>query len=134
MSQLGANPVVQDPPQADQAGAVPIERAAGVRSDLAVVATLLGFLLGIMRLSRNWLVARLAAAYIEIVRNLPLLLQLFFWYFAILRQLPGPRQSASLLGAVFLNNRGLFSPRPIPEPGFPVVLLALPHALCPAAS
>jgi general L-amino acid transport system permease protein len=98
-----------------------------------VVATLLGFLLGIMRLSRNWLVARLAAAYIEIVRNLPLLLQLFFWYFAILRQLPGPRQSVSFLGAAFLNNRGLFSPRPIPEPGFPVPLLALGVAVVAVA-
>ncbi|MGH7403598.1 MAG: amino acid ABC transporter permease [Candidatus Rokuibacteriota bacterium] len=90
-----------------------------------VAATLLGFLLGIMRLSRNWLVAKLAAAYIEIVRNLPLLLQLFFWYFAILRQLPGPRQSVTLLDAFFLNNRGLFSPRPVAEPGFAVLLVAL---------
>jgi len=98
-----------------------------------VVATLLGFLLGIMRLSRNWLVARLAAAYVEIVRNLPLLLQLFFWYFAILRQLPGPRQSVTVLGAFFLNNRGLFSPRPVAEPGFAVLPVALGVAVLAVA-
>jgi len=94
-----------------------------------VLATILGFLLGIMRLSRNWLVARLAAAYVEVVRNLPLLLQIFFWYFALLRQLPGPRDSVTILGAFFLNNRGLFSPRPVVEPGF----AALPIALVVAA-
>jgi general L-amino acid transport system permease protein len=90
-----------------------------------VLATILGFFLGILRLSGNWLVARLAAAYVEIVRNMPLLLQIFFWYFAILRQLPGPRQSVTLLDAFFLNNRGLFSPRPVVEPGFAALPLAL---------
>jgi general L-amino acid transport system permease protein len=94
-----------------------------------VLATILGFVVGILRLSRNWLVATLAAAYVELLRNLPLLLQIFFWYFAILRQLPGPRQSAALLDAFFLNNRGLFSPRPILEPGFGAIPLALAVAL-----
>jgi general L-amino acid transport system permease protein len=94
-----------------------------------VLATVLGFLLGIMRLSRNWLIAKLAAAYVEVVRNLPLLLQLFLWYFGILRQLPGPRQSAALGGAFFLNNRGLFSPRPVVEPGFAAIPLALAVAV-----
>ena len=90
-----------------------------------VLATILGFLLGIMRLSRNWLVARLAAAYVEVVRNMPLLLQLFLWYFGILRQLPGPRQSVTVLDIFFLNNRGLFSPQPILEPGFAALPVAL---------
>ncbi|MBI2160686.1 MAG: amino acid ABC transporter permease [Candidatus Rokubacteria bacterium] len=94
-----------------------------------VLATLLGFVLGIMRLSRNWLIATLAAAYVEVVRNLPLLLQLFLWYFGILRQLPGPRQSVTVLDAFFLNNRGLFSPQPILEPGFGAIPLALVVAL-----
>lgn len=90
-----------------------------------VFATILGFIIGIARLSRNWLIAKLAAVYIETLRNIPLLLQLFFWYFAVLRTLPGPRQSVSLFETFFLNNRGLFSPKPILEPGF----LAIPIAL-----
>ncbi|MBI2205434.1 MAG: amino acid ABC transporter permease [Candidatus Rokubacteria bacterium] len=94
-----------------------------------VLATFLGFTLGIMRLSRNWLVAKLAAAYVEIVRNLPLLLQIFVWYFGILRQLPGPRQSVSVLDAVFLNNRGLFSPEPVLKPGFTAIPIAVAVAL-----
>ncbi len=98
-----------------------------------VLATILGFLLGIMRLSRNWLVARLAAAYVEVVRNMPLLLQIFFWYFGILRQLPGPRQSVTVLDAFFLNNRGLFSPRAILEPGFVAIPAALVVALVAVA-
>jgi general L-amino acid transport system permease protein len=75
-----------------------------------VLATILGLIIGIARLSPNWLVSRLAAAYVEVLRNIPLLLQLFFWYFAVLRQLPGPRQSFAIGETVFLNNRGLFLP------------------------
>jgi general L-amino acid transport system permease protein len=90
-----------------------------------LLATLLGFLIGIARLSRNWLIARLAATYIEIFRNIPLLLQIFFWYFAVLRALPGPRQSLALGDAVFLNLRGLYLPRPLPETGFGWVIAAL---------
>ena len=58
-----------------------------------VLATILGFVIGIARLSTNWLVARLATVYVEVIRNVPLLLQLFFWYFAVLKSLPVPRQS-----------------------------------------
>ena len=83
-----------------------------------VLATLLGFVIGTARLSSNWLISRMAAAYIETFRNIPLLLQLFFWYFAVLRALPSPRQSLSLGDAVYLNIRGLYLPRPLPEPGF----------------
>jgi general L-amino acid transport system permease protein len=93
------------------------------------VATLLGFVIGVARLSSNWLVARMAAAYIEIFRNVPLLLQIFFWYFAVLRALPAPRQSLSLGDAVFLNIRGLYLPAPVPEPGFWVLGAALGAAL-----
>lgn len=74
------------------------------------LATIIGFTLGIARLSTNWLVARLATVYIEIVRNVPLLLQIFFWYFAVLRSLPGPNESTSLFGLFYLNNRGFFLP------------------------
>jgi general L-amino acid transport system permease protein len=94
-----------------------------------VFATILGFVVGIARLSRNWLVAKLAAAYIEIFRNIPLLLQVFFWYFAVLRNLPSPRQSASLADAIFLNNRGVYVPKPVSQDGFGVVIAALVIAI-----
>ena len=77
------------------------------------VATIVGFTIGIARLSSNWLIAKLAEAYIEVLRNLPLLLQIFFWYFAVLRALPKPKQSLELFDSFFLNNRGLFIPDPI---------------------
>lgn len=89
-----------------------------------VFATFLGFFIGVARLSRNWLVARLATAYIEIFRNIPLLLQIIFWYSAVLRPLPRPRESLNVADAVFLNNRGLFMPKPVAEDGFGLVLLA----------
>ena len=75
-------------------------------------ATIIGFAFGIMRLSSNWLVAKIAESYIEIIRNIPLLLQIFFWYFAVLRALPKPKQSIEFMDSVFLNNRGLFVPDP----------------------
>ena len=87
-------------------------------------ATFIGFFVGVARLSHNWLIARLATVYIETFRNIPLLLQIMFWYFAVLRPLPLPRQSLSLGDAVFLNNRGLFVPEPIAEDGFGLVWLA----------
>ena len=76
------------------------------------LATPLGFLVGLARLSPNWLLSRIALVYVELMRNTPLLLQLLFWYNAVLKALPGPRQSLSLDGAVFLNNRGLYLPSP----------------------
>jgi general L-amino acid transport system permease protein len=88
-------------------------------------ATVLGFVIGIARLSSNWLIARLAGAYVEIVRNLPLLLQLFFWYFAVLKNLPAPRQSYALPGGAYFNVRGLYLPAPVLEPGFGLVVGAL---------
>jgi general L-amino acid transport system permease protein len=90
-----------------------------------VFATALGFLVGLARLSRNWLVARLAGGYVEIVRNLPLLLQLLFWYNAVLKALPGVRESIGLPAGGYLNNRGLFLPRPHFESGFGAVLVVL---------
>jgi len=78
-----------------------------------VLATILGFIIGIGRLSSNWLVSKLATAYIEIIRNIPLLLQLLFWYFAVVKSLPSPRQSFQFFGDFFLNIRGLFIPRPV---------------------
>ena len=75
-------------------------------------ATIIGFSIGIMRLSSNWLVSKLAESYIEIIRNIPLLLQIFFWYFAVLRSLPKPKESVEFLDSIFLNNRGLHLPDP----------------------
>ena len=96
------------------------------------LATLLGFLMGVARLSRNWLIARLATVYIEVFRNLPLLLQILFWYFAILPLLPSPRQSASLGEAIFLNKRGLYFPAPEFETGMWAVGIALALAIAGA--
>lgn len=94
-----------------------------------VIATVLGFLIGLLRLSSNRLVAFAALAYVEIVRNIPLLLQLFFWYFAVLGTLPGPRQSLDAFGLAFLNRRGLYLAAPVPAAGFASVALALAFAL-----
>jgi general L-amino acid transport system permease protein len=74
-----------------------------------VLATILGTLLGIARLSRNWMLAKFASSYVEVVRNLPLLLQLLFWY-SLLQGLPGPRQAINPVTGVFLSNRGLKLP------------------------
>jgi general L-amino acid transport system permease protein len=78
-----------------------------------VFATALGFFIGIARLSPNWLIARLAGGYVELIRNLPLLFQILFWYLAVLGTLPGPRQSLSLFGGMFINNRGILVPAPV---------------------
>src|ERR1700726_4133050 len=82
-----------------------------------VLATVLGFIVGIARLSQNWLVARLAGGYVELIRNIPLLLQLLFWYNAVLKTLPELRDSIAFAGG-YLNNRGLFLPRPNFGSGF----------------
>jgi general L-amino acid transport system permease protein len=82
-----------------------------------VFATILGFVIGIARLSPNLLVARLAGGYVELIRNLPLLFQILFWYLAVLGTLPRPRESLSLFGGAYLNNRGIFLPSVVPEEG-----------------
>ena len=89
-----------------------------------VLATLLGFGIGVARLSSNWLLAKLASVYIEVFRNIPLLLQIFFWYFAVLAALPHPRQSFALGESVFINLRGIFFPKLIMTPELISVLAA----------
>ncbi|EGR1984543.1 TPA: ABC transporter permease subunit [Vibrio parahaemolyticus] len=89
-----------------------------------ILATAIGFTMGVARLSTNWLVSRLAAVYIETFRNIPLLLQIFFWYFAVLQALPSARQSMSLGEAIFLNVRGLYFPAPVFNEGSGVVIAA----------
>jgi general L-amino acid transport system permease protein len=82
-----------------------------------VAATIIGFIMGVMRLSKNWLLARVATLYIEVFRNVPLLLWIFIFYGAVLQPLPGPKQSLSLLDSFFLSNRGFMMPRPLFEDG-----------------
>ena len=88
-------------------------------------ATILGFLVALGRLSPNWLLARIAGGYVELIRNLPLLFQILFWYLAVLAALPNPRQSISLFGSFFLSNRGFVVPKPIGNPGFEPFVFAI---------
>jgi general L-amino acid transport system permease protein len=89
-----------------------------------VLATILGFIVSISRLSKNFLLSRIANGYVELIRNIPLLLQLLFWYNAVLKALPEMRDSLIIPGGSFLNNRGLFIPQPIQQPGFGAVSIA----------
>lgn len=82
-----------------------------------VLATALGFAIGMGRLSQNWLIAKLSMTYVETVRNVPLLLQLFVWYVAVLRTLPLPQQSLGFIGGGHLDVRGLHLPRVVFAPG-----------------
>lgn len=77
-----------------------------------VLTTVLGFTIGVARLSKNFVVAKLAAVYVETLRNIPLLLQLLFWYNAVLKPLPNPRDAIAVGGGIFLHNRGLAMPAP----------------------
>ena len=95
-------------------------------------ATILGFTVGIARLSSNWLIARFAAGYVELIRNLPLLFQILFWYLAVLGTLPGPRESISIFGEIYLNNRGIIVPEPVIESGAGYVLAAFVIAIAAA--
>jgi general L-amino acid transport system permease protein len=92
-------------------------------------ATVIGFLVALGRLSPNWLLSRICGGYVELLRNLPLLFQILFWYLAVLGALPNPRQSISLFGSFFLSNRGFVVPTPIPQPGFEAVAIAFLIAL-----
>jgi general L-amino acid transport system permease protein len=80
-----------------------------------VLATTLGLFAALARLSSNWLVSKIASVYIETIRNVPLLVQLFFWYFAVFQQLPGVRNAIVLPGPAYLSQRGLYIPWPAPS-------------------
>jgi general L-amino acid transport system permease protein len=95
-------------------------------------ATVIGFMVALGRLSPNWLLSRISGAYVELVRNLPILFQILFWYLAVLAALPSPRQSVSVFGMFFLNNRGLVIPRPIGNPGFEPFVVAVLVAIVAA--
>ncbi len=94
-----------------------------------VLATILGFFLGISRLSRNWLVAKVAAVYVELTRNIPLLLQLFIWYFAVLKVMPSVKQSHAFWDMVFVNQRGVFIPALVLDDKFSLVFAAIGIAI-----
>jgi general L-amino acid transport system permease protein len=96
-----------------------------VSAAAVVVATVIGFTVGLMRLSHNWLLSTLAAVYIEFVRNIPLLFFVLFWYFGVLAALPTPKESYDFLGVAFLNRRGLSIPLPNDVAGFRFALLAI---------
>ncbi|MBE7637043.1 ABC transporter permease subunit [Sneathiella sp. P13V-1] len=83
-----------------------------------VLATIIGFVFGVLRLSNNWIVNRIAYVYIEVVRNIPLLVQLLFWYLAVLLELPKVRDSVKLGDSVAINNRGFYFPSIVPDSGF----------------
>ncbi|MEW5940019.1 MAG: ABC transporter permease subunit, partial [Chloroflexota bacterium] len=83
-----------------------------------VLTTFVGVLAGIARLSSNWLVNKLAAAYVGIIRNTPLIIQLMFWYFGVIVQLPSPKQAIALGDSVFLTNRGFYLPWAEPTEAF----------------
>lgn len=90
-----------------------------------VTATIIGLIIGIGRLSSNWLVARLCTIYVELFRNIPPLLVIFFWYIGVLSVLPDVRNSLSMPFSTFLNNRGFYFPKPIAGDGFYLTLVAL---------
>ncbi len=92
-------------------------------------ATILGFLVGVARLSNNWLISKIATVYVEVLRNIPLLLQILFWYFTVLQALPSTKNSMTLGKDIFFNNRGLYMPAPVFEDGFGFVLLAFVLAI-----
>jgi general L-amino acid transport system permease protein len=92
-------------------------------------ATVIGFLVALGRLSPNWLLSRISGGYVELVRNLPLLFQILFWYLAVLAALPGPRQSISLFGSFFLSNRGFVIPKPIANAGLEPFAVAVLMAI-----
>lgn len=94
-----------------------------------VIATVVGFIVGIARLSPNPLFTLLATTYVESLRNIPLLLFIVFWYFGVLASLPALRQSLSFGDVLFLNQRGLFLPRPIALPGSTGFLLIMAIAI-----
>jgi general L-amino acid transport system permease protein len=90
-----------------------------------ILSTLIGLFIGIARLSNNYLVAKLAGGYIELFRNVPILLQILFWYNLFINLFPHPKQSFAFFDIMFLNQRGLYLPKPIPEDGFLLVALSL---------
>ncbi|MEA3384397.1 MAG: amino acid ABC transporter permease [Campylobacterota bacterium] len=87
-------------------------------------ASIIGLIVGVARLSKNYIIAKLSLVYVEFFRNIPILLQILFWYNIVLAALPSPRQSLQLSANVFLNNRGFYVPKPLLESGFVFVTIS----------
>jgi general L-amino acid transport system permease protein len=94
-----------------------------------ICSTIIGLIIGVLRLSRNWLIAKLAKSYVDFFRNIPLLLQILFWYNVVLRSMPNPKQSFNFFDTIFINNRGLYFPQPEYNTTFFVMLVSLFCAL-----
>ncbi|UJW73581.1 amino acid ABC transporter permease [Rhizobium sp. SL42] len=94
-----------------------------------ITATIIGLLVGIGRLSNNWLIARLSTVYVEVFRNIPPLLVIFFWYKGVLSLLPDVKQSLNLPLSVFVSNRGIYMPAPIFGEGISAVVVAFVAAV-----
>lgn len=90
-----------------------------------VIASILGLAVALGRLSPNWLLSKISTGYVELIRNLPLLFQILFWYLAVLATLPSPRQSISIFGGAFISNRGLVVPKALPQESFGVFVVAI---------
>ncbi|MDQ0305179.1 amino acid ABC transporter permease [Ancylobacter polymorphus] len=93
------------------------------------IATIIGFLVGIGRLSKNFMVRTISTVYVEVLRNLPPLFQILFWYLAVLSAMPGPRNSISVFGEIFISNRGIIIPRPLFGEGAGIVVWAIGLAI-----
>jgi len=90
-----------------------------------IIATILGFTMGILRLSNNWLVSKIVYVFLEFTRNVPVLLHILFVYGIFLYTLPVPKKAINISDAVFLSNRGFYTPAPIFEDGFNYVLTSI---------
>ncbi len=107
-----------------RAAAVGILNTLLVASCGIVMATVMGFVMGILRLSRNWLVNRTVYCFLEFTRNVPVLLHILFVHGLVVTQLPVPKQALNYADSFFLTNRGFFIPAPVPEAGFWIVATA----------
>lgn len=94
-----------------------------------ITATIIGFIVGVGRLSNNWLIAKICTVYVEVFRNIPPLLVIFFWYTGVLRLLPNVRDSYDLPFGIFLNNRGLSIPKPVWGEGSLIFAISIPVAI-----
>ena len=90
-----------------------------------IIATIMGFTMGILRLSSNWLVNRIVYVFLEFTSNVPVLLHILFVYGIFLYTLPVPKKAINISDTVFLSNRGFYTPAPVFEDGFKYVLIAV---------
>jgi general L-amino acid transport system permease protein len=109
--------------------------AVGIMNTLLVAvvsiffATIFGLIVGLARLSNNWIIGAVARTYIEVIRNTPLLLQIIAWYFGVFNLLPRPKESFEVLNGMVLNNRGFYLPAPVPGDGFGILMTVCAAAI-----